>query len=102
MPHPAAVILFVLGFSSRGFTWVHGALFSAMIASTDALAATAILKQGAQGAGGRQGGGMLGKGSRPPRGDACNVRSPATRLEINLHKNPDTRLQAAAQRSWWS
>lgn len=40
------MILFVLGFSSRGFTWVHGALFAAMIASTDALAATAILKQG--------------------------------------------------------
>jgi hypothetical protein len=41
-----AVILFVLGFASRGFTWVHGALFAAMIASTDALAATAILKAG--------------------------------------------------------
>ncbi|KAI3423997.1 hypothetical protein D9Q98_009830 [Chlorella vulgaris] len=39
-------ILFVLGFASRGFTWVHGALFAAMIASTDALAATAILKAG--------------------------------------------------------
>jgi NhaP-type Na+/H+ or K+/H+ antiporter len=43
---PPAVILFGLGFASRGFTWVHGALFAAMIASTDALAATAILKAG--------------------------------------------------------
>lgn len=43
---PSAVILYVLGFASRGFTWVHGALFAAMISSTDALAATAILKQG--------------------------------------------------------
>ena len=42
----SAVILYVLGFASRGFTWVHGALFAAMISSTDALAATAILKQG--------------------------------------------------------
>ncbi|KAL4855761.1 Sodium/hydrogen exchanger 8 [Chlorella vulgaris] len=40
------IILFGLGFASRGFTWVHGALFAAMIASTDALAATAILKAG--------------------------------------------------------
>lgn len=46
LPLPCAVILYVLGFSSRGFTWVHGALFAAMISSTDALAATAILKQG--------------------------------------------------------
>ena len=36
-----AVILFVLGFQNQGFNWVHGALVSAMIASTDALAATA-------------------------------------------------------------
>ncbi|PRW32594.1 Sodium hydrogen exchanger 7 [Chlorella sorokiniana] len=40
------LILYVLGFANRGFTWVHGALFAAMISSTDALAATAILKQG--------------------------------------------------------
>ena len=45
--HP--VILFGMGFANRGFTWAHGALFAAMISSTDALAATAILKQGACG-----------------------------------------------------
>jgi hypothetical protein len=44
--HRAAVILFGLGFADKGFTWAHGALFAAMIASTDALSATAILKQG--------------------------------------------------------
>ncbi len=49
------MILYVLGFSSRGFTWVHGALFASMISSTDALAATAILKQG---------GAVLGEGWR--------------------------------------
>jgi hypothetical protein len=41
-----AVILFVLGFAGRGFNWVHCAVFSAMIASTDAVSTTAILKQG--------------------------------------------------------
>ncbi len=41
----AAVILFAMGFGSRGFTWAHVALFSAMVASTDALSVTAILKK---------------------------------------------------------
>ncbi|KAL6780791.1 hypothetical protein ACKKBF_B11690 [Auxenochlorella protothecoides x Auxenochlorella symbiontica] len=40
------LILFVLGFQDRGWSWVHGALFASMIAPTDALAAAAILKQG--------------------------------------------------------
>lgn len=43
------LILFVLGFQDRGWSWVHGALFASMIAPTDALAAAAILKQGALG-----------------------------------------------------
>ncbi|KAI7841428.1 hypothetical protein COHA_004823 [Chlorella ohadii] len=38
-------ILFVLGFQGRGFNWGHVALFSAMVASTDALSVTAILKK---------------------------------------------------------
>ena len=37
------IILFVLGFQSRGWSWVHGALFSAIISPTDALAVAAIL-----------------------------------------------------------
>jgi len=37
------IILFVLGFQYRGWSWVQGALFSAMISPTDALAVTAIL-----------------------------------------------------------
>lgn len=36
-------ILFVLGFINRGWSWVHGAIFSAIIAPTDALAVAAIL-----------------------------------------------------------
>jgi hypothetical protein len=36
-------LLFVLGFQSRGWSWVHGALFGAIIAPTDALAVAAIL-----------------------------------------------------------
>ncbi|KDD76916.1 hypothetical protein H632_c68p2, partial [Helicosporidium sp. ATCC 50920] len=40
------LILFVLGFAGRGWSWVHGALFASMIAPTDALAAAAILKRG--------------------------------------------------------
>ncbi|PSC75198.1 Sodium hydrogen exchanger 7 [Micractinium conductrix] len=39
------IILFALGFDARGFTWAHVALFSAMVASTDALSVTAILKK---------------------------------------------------------
>ena len=54
-----AVILFGLGFADKGFTWAHGALFAAMIASTDALAATAILKQGGCWALWRVGGGLV-------------------------------------------
>lgn len=39
------LILFVLGFQDRGWTWAHGALFAAIIAPTDALAASSILKR---------------------------------------------------------
>eukprot|EP00887_Chlorella_sp_A99_P005087 scaffold25.g5087.t1 len=47
------IILFVMGFAGRGWSWVNGALFAAIIAPTDALAATAVLKQGGRaGAGG--------------------------------------------------
>ena len=35
-----------MGFHSRGWSWVHGALFAAIITPTDALAAAAILKGG--------------------------------------------------------
>lgn len=44
-PRWPTVVLFVLGFESRGFNWCHVALFAAMIASTDALSVTAILKK---------------------------------------------------------
>lgn len=53
-PHPAApdaVILFAMGFQSRGFNWCQVALFSAMVASTDALSVTAILKKSERGVG---------------------------------------------------
>ena len=40
------LILYVMDFQSRGWSWVHGALFSAMIASTDAIAVPAMLKAG--------------------------------------------------------
>lgn len=36
-------ILFVMGFQSRGWSWVHGALLSAIISPTDALAVASIL-----------------------------------------------------------
>lgn len=36
-------ILFVLGFESRGWNWVYGALLSAIIAPTDALAVASVL-----------------------------------------------------------
>eukprot|EP00889_Picochlorum_renovo_P008463 jgi/Picre1/35493/NNA_002955.t1 len=39
------LILFVLGFQNNGWTWVHGALFAAIIAPTDALAVSSILKK---------------------------------------------------------
>eukprot|EP00889_Picochlorum_renovo_P005869 jgi/Picre1/32899/NNA_008228.t1 len=39
------LILFVLGFQYNGWTWVHGALFAAIIAPTDALAVSSILKK---------------------------------------------------------
>ena len=42
----AAFILFVLGFGGRGWDWIHGALLAAMLAPTDAVAVTAILKTG--------------------------------------------------------
>jgi NhaP-type Na+/H+ or K+/H+ antiporter len=42
----APFILFVLGFSSRGWDWIHAAILAAMLAPTDAVAVTAILKAG--------------------------------------------------------
>ncbi|PSC68844.1 Sodium hydrogen exchanger 7 [Micractinium conductrix] len=42
----APFILFVLGFSSRGWDWIHGAVLAAMLAPTDAVAVSAILKAG--------------------------------------------------------
>ena len=39
-------ILYALGFASRGMDWVHGAVFAALLAPTDAVAVTAILKMG--------------------------------------------------------
>jgi hypothetical protein len=41
------VLLYVFGLKELGWEWQHGALFSAMIASTDAVAVSAILKKGA-------------------------------------------------------
>lgn len=49
-----------MGFQDRGFNWAHVALFSAMVASTDALSVTAILKKSEGGGGpGEQGTGAL-------------------------------------------
>ncbi len=42
------ILLYVLGLKDLGWTWQHAALFSAMIASTDAVAVSAILKKGAR------------------------------------------------------
>jgi hypothetical protein len=42
-------ILHALGFADRGMDWVHGALVAAMLAPTDAVSVTAILKAGALG-----------------------------------------------------
>ncbi|PRW44236.1 Sodium hydrogen exchanger 7 [Chlorella sorokiniana] len=39
------VLLYGLGLAARGWRWQHGALFSAMLASTDALAITAVLRR---------------------------------------------------------
>jgi hypothetical protein len=40
------LILYVMDFRSKGWAWVHGALFSAMIASTDAISVPAMLRSG--------------------------------------------------------
>ena len=42
-------ILSALGFANRGWDWVHGAIFASMLAPTDAVAVTAMLKAGAPG-----------------------------------------------------
>jgi hypothetical protein len=42
------VLLYVFRLKQLGWAWEHGALFSAMIASTDAVAVSAILKKGAR------------------------------------------------------
>lgn len=39
------LILFVLGFDSEGWTWVYGAIFAAIIAPTDAIAVSSVLKK---------------------------------------------------------
>lgn len=43
-------VLYALGFSGRGMDWVHGALFAAMLAPTDAVSVSALLTAGGQGA----------------------------------------------------
>lgn len=40
------VLLYVFNLKAMGWTWEHAALFGAMIASTDAVAVSAILKKG--------------------------------------------------------
>jgi hypothetical protein len=42
----APFVLFALGFQGRGWDWVHGALLAAVLAPTDAVSVTAILKAG--------------------------------------------------------
>ena len=39
------IILFVLGFENQGWTWVYGAMFAAIIAPTDAIAVSSVLKK---------------------------------------------------------
>eukprot|EP00798_Chlamydomonas_sp_ICE-L_P021080 gene21080-27963_t len=39
-------MLYIVGLSKQGWSWVHAALFSAMVASTDAVAVSANLKSG--------------------------------------------------------
>lgn len=41
------LLLYVFDLRRVGWLWEHGALFSAMISSTDAVAVSAILKKGA-------------------------------------------------------
>jgi NhaP-type Na+/H+ or K+/H+ antiporter len=41
------IMLFALNLQAQNWQWQHAALFSAMIASTDAVAVSAILKKGA-------------------------------------------------------
>ena len=41
------VLLYVFGLSDLGWRWEHAAMFSAIIASTDAVAVSAVLKSGA-------------------------------------------------------
>lgn len=94
------LILFLLGFAGRGWSWVHGALFASMIAPTDALAAAAILKTGK--------GCFVGWGGV---GGCCScVRCVCVSLSphraqlcalnhiIHLHKWP---AQAAGRSAWW-
>ena len=41
------VLLYVFGLSDLGWRWEHAAMFAAIIASTDAVAVSAVLKSGA-------------------------------------------------------
>ena len=41
------VLLYVFNLRQRGWQWAHGALFSAMLGSTDCVAVAALLKSGA-------------------------------------------------------
>ena len=41
------VLLYVFGLAELGWRWEHAAMFSAIIASTDAVAVSAVLKSGA-------------------------------------------------------
>lgn len=98
--HPLirAVILFVLGFAGRGFNWAHGALFASMIASTDALAASAILKAGAA----RAVQGVAWRARRMLVPGACmRLRCALSHTPTCPAPLPPPHPQAAAPRSWW-
>jgi len=41
------VLLYVFGLADLGWRWEHAAMFSAILASTDAVAVSAVLKSGA-------------------------------------------------------
>ena len=46
-PTPTQVLLYVFNLKARGWQWPHGALFAAMLGSTDCVAVSALLKSGA-------------------------------------------------------
>lgn len=88
----APFILFVLGFSNRGWDWIHGAVLAAMLAPTDAVAVTAILKAG----GGHEGMVVLMEGEALLN-DASAVTLYTVFLHILMASSPDNMPSVPSQ-----